>query len=74
LDRVSVHLGDFRGSGETHPGPTPAHPQVKIARAQSGITLDSEEGELGADFTDLGNTREVKAASNYRQKMLLRHR
>lgn len=40
---------------ETHYSPLLTLRQLKIARAQSGITLRSEEGELGADFTDLGS-------------------
>jgi len=34
---------------------TPA--QVTVARAQGGITPGPEEGELGADFTNLGTQR-----------------
>jgi len=41
--------------GEARVRLTPAH--VKVARAQGGITPGPEEGEPGADFTNLGTGR-----------------
>ena len=43
-------------SSSSHPGSASAHPTpALVARAQGGLTLGLERGELGADFTSLGN-------------------
>jgi hypothetical protein len=50
------------GSPLSHPGSASAHPTpALLSRAQGGITLGPEQGELGADFTHLGDLVERKA-------------
>jgi hypothetical protein len=48
---LTHHLAFFT----SHPGSASAHPTpALISRAQDGITLGPEQGEPGADFTNLG--------------------
>jgi hypothetical protein len=49
------------GAGRWGKGRIIENQQMRIARAQSGITLDSEGAEPAADFTELG---EAKAGVN----------
>jgi hypothetical protein len=57
LDRASFEVSTGRMARLT-----PAH--LKIARAQSGITLSLIEGEPGADFPDLGTSAVVCVPSH----------